>query len=74
MGKIVISTNMTLDGVIQDPDGEEGFSRGGWFVRHGGKDLAGREDPAPVPETPRVRALSPCCPDAGSDMMRISTD
>jgi dihydrofolate reductase len=39
MGKIVISTNMSLDGVIQDPDGEEGFGRGGWFTEHGGKDL-----------------------------------
>jgi len=39
MGKIVISTNVSLDGVVQDPDGQEGFSRGGWFVQHGGKDL-----------------------------------
>jgi len=39
MGKIVISTNSSLDGVVQDPDGEEGFSRGGWFGRYGGKDL-----------------------------------
>jgi dihydrofolate reductase len=39
MGKIVISTNVSLDGVVQDPDGEEGFGRGGWFVRYGGKDL-----------------------------------
>lgn len=39
MGKIVISTNMSLDGVVQDPDGGEGFSRGGWFVQQGGKDL-----------------------------------
>ena len=39
MGKIVISTNASLDGVVQDPDGEEGFSRGGWFGRYGGKDL-----------------------------------
>jgi dihydrofolate reductase len=30
MGKIVISENITLDGVIQDPAGEEGFERGGW--------------------------------------------
>jgi dihydrofolate reductase len=30
MGKIVISENVTLDGVIQDPTGEEGFGRGGW--------------------------------------------
>src|SRR5579859_6637964 len=31
MGKIVLSENVTLDGVIQDPTGEEGFERGGWF-------------------------------------------
>jgi dihydrofolate reductase len=39
MGKIVISTNVSLDGVVQDPDGEEGFRLGGWFGRFGGKDL-----------------------------------
>ena len=39
MGKIVVSTNVTLDGVVQDPDGEEGFERGGWFTRRGGADL-----------------------------------
>ena len=39
MGKIVITTNVSLDGVVQDPDGEEGSSRGGWFVQSGGKDL-----------------------------------
>jgi dihydrofolate reductase len=39
MGKIVISTNVSLDGVVQDPDGAEGFRLGGWFVQQGGKDL-----------------------------------
>lgn len=40
MGKIVISSNITLDGVVQDPDGEEGFERGGWFHQFvGGRDL-----------------------------------
>ena len=39
MGKLVISTNMSLDGVVQDPDGQEGFDRGGWFARFGGADL-----------------------------------
>jgi dihydrofolate reductase len=33
MGRIVISTNASLDGVVQDPDGLEGFTRGGWFSR-----------------------------------------
>jgi dihydrofolate reductase len=40
MGRIVISTNMSLDGVVQDPDGEEDFRLGGWFNEFGGKDLA----------------------------------
>jgi dihydrofolate reductase len=39
MGKIIISTNFSLDGVVQDPDGEEGFRLGGWFGQFGGKDL-----------------------------------
>ena len=30
MGKIVVSDNVTLDGVIQDPAGDEGFRHGGW--------------------------------------------
>jgi hypothetical protein len=30
MGKIVVSENVTLDGVIQDPAGDEGFRVGGW--------------------------------------------
>jgi dihydrofolate reductase len=31
MGKIVVSENVTLDGVVQDPTGDEGFRHGGWF-------------------------------------------
>jgi dihydrofolate reductase len=30
MGRIVVSENVTLDGVIQDPSGDEGFRHGGW--------------------------------------------
>src|SRR5712691_974985 len=30
MGKIVVSENVSLDGVIQDPAGGEGFRLGGW--------------------------------------------
>ena len=30
MGKIVVSENVTLDGVIHDPAGDEGFRAGGW--------------------------------------------
>jgi dihydrofolate reductase len=45
MGKIVISENVTLDGVIQDPTGEEGFRHGGWAGRAGPR---GREATAKV--------------------------
>jgi dihydrofolate reductase len=38
MGKIVVSENLSLDGVTQDPTGEEGFRHGGWFGRIGDKD------------------------------------
>jgi dihydrofolate reductase len=30
MGKIVVSENVSLDGGIQDPAGDEGFRAGGW--------------------------------------------
>jgi dihydrofolate reductase len=33
MGKIIISDNVSLDGVIEDPAGDEGFARGGWVGR-----------------------------------------
>ena len=39
MGKIILSHNVSLDGVVQDPTGEEGFRHGGWFGQFGGKDL-----------------------------------
>jgi dihydrofolate reductase len=40
MAKIVISENVTLDGVVQDPTGEEGFRHGGWFSQIGERELA----------------------------------
>jgi dihydrofolate reductase len=41
MGKIIISENVSLDGVIEDPAGDEGFRHGGWVGRIGGP---GREE------------------------------
>jgi len=35
MAKIIISENVSLDGVIQDPAGDEGFRHGGWIGRIG---------------------------------------
>jgi dihydrofolate reductase len=43
MGKIIMSENVSLDGIIQDPAGDEGFERGGWVGL-----LAGREEVARV--------------------------
>jgi len=38
MAKIVVSENVSLDGVVQDPTGEEGFRHGGWFSQFLGND------------------------------------
>ena len=38
MGKIVVSENISLDGVVEDPSGEQGFRHGGWFVQFIGQD------------------------------------
>ena len=38
MGKIIVSENTTLDGVVQDPTGEEGSRHGGWFTQIGDQD------------------------------------
>jgi dihydrofolate reductase len=39
MGRIVVSTNVTLDGISQDPTGDEGFELGGWFLEITESDL-----------------------------------
>ncbi len=57
MGKIVISTNASVDGVIQDPDGKEGFRLGGWFNESGGDDLAAWAEL----DTTRRCGAAPCC-------------
>ena len=41
MGKIVVSENLSLDGVVEDPTGEEGFRHGGWFTQIGDSDREG---------------------------------
>jgi dihydrofolate reductase len=45
MGRIVVSENVSLDGVIQDPAGVEGFAHGGWVGLIGSQ---GREEAAKV--------------------------
>src|SRR5688500_3532911 len=41
MGRIIVSENVTLDGVAQDPAGAEGFARGGWVGRVGDRGREG---------------------------------
>ena len=40
MGKIIVSENVSLDGVIQDPAGDEGFRHGGWSSQIADQDRA----------------------------------
>ncbi len=42
MGKIVVSDNVSLDGVIQDPAGDEGFRLGGWVGLIGNNPQLGK--------------------------------
>ncbi|MGA2519774.1 MAG: dihydrofolate reductase family protein [Acidimicrobiales bacterium] len=53
MGTIVVSENVSLDGVIEDPVGDEGFSRGGWVGLVG---APGREEAAGVLLEETIRA------------------
>ena len=58
MGKIVITTNISLDGVIEDPDGQEGFTLGGWFGHPPGGISPGPPGPGP-PGPGRSAACQP---------------
>ncbi len=41
MGRIIVAQFVTLDGVVEDPDGSGGTSLGGWAFRHGPEAVAG---------------------------------
>jgi dihydrofolate reductase len=41
MHRTIVITYSTLDGVIQDPDGNDGTPNGGWLFRHGPEVVAG---------------------------------
>ena len=56
MGKIVVSENVSLDGVVEDPTGEEGFRHGGWFAQFIGQDWEAWAKPS----SPRHKAPRPC--------------
>ena len=41
MGKVIVAQFVTLDGVVEDPDGSQGTPQGGWAFRHGPEAVAG---------------------------------
>ncbi|MFI6924328.1 YciI family protein [Nonomuraea spiralis] len=41
MGKLIVMQFVSLDGVIEDPDGSGGTPQGGWAFRHGPEAVAG---------------------------------
>ena len=41
MGRVIVVQYITLDGVVEDPDGSDGTSFGGWAMRHGPEGVAG---------------------------------
>lgn len=41
MARIIVAQFITLDGVVEDPDGSDGSPFGGWAFRHGREAIAG---------------------------------
>lgn len=41
MGKVIVIQSVTLDGVVEDPDGRGGTAFGGWAFRFGPEAIAG---------------------------------
>jgi dihydrofolate reductase len=41
MGKTIVIQYITIDGVVEDPDGSDGTTFGGWAMRYGPEGIAG---------------------------------
>ena len=41
MGRLIVIQFITLDGVVEDPDGNDQSTFGGWAMRHGPQGVAG---------------------------------
>jgi hypothetical protein len=50
--RIVVSDNISLDGVIEDPAGDEGFARGGWVGLISNRPDLGQGHARTMPGTP----------------------
>ena len=41
MGRLIVISFITLDGVVEDPDGSDRTASGGWAMQHGPQGIAG---------------------------------
>ncbi|QAY58569.1 riboflavin biosynthesis protein RibD [Microbacterium protaetiae] len=41
MGRVIVIQFISIDGVVEDPDGSDGAAFGGWAMRHGPQGIAG---------------------------------
>jgi dihydrofolate reductase len=55
MSYVIVIEFVSLDGVIQDPDGNEGFPQGGWAFRYGPEPVT--DDPFGLSEVLETGAL-----------------
>jgi dihydrofolate reductase len=55
MSQLIVIEFVSLDGVMQDPDGNEGFPQGGWAFRYGPEPVTG--DPFGLSEVLETSAL-----------------
>jgi dihydrofolate reductase len=55
MSQLIVIEFVSLDGVMQDPDGDEGFPQGGWAFRYGPEPVSG--DPFGLGEVLETGAL-----------------
>jgi dihydrofolate reductase len=55
MSHVIVIEFVSLDGVMQDPDGNEGFPQGGWAFRYGPEPVTG--DPFGLSEVLKTGAL-----------------
>jgi dihydrofolate reductase len=44
MGRVIVNQFITLDGIVEDPDGSAGTERGGWAWRDGGETVDGDKE------------------------------
>ena len=78
MAKIVISEEVSLDGVVQDPTGEEGFRHGGWFNQIGDETRQAwaevKTKPSEVITTPLPAPSSIRPPRTRRETRKLATD